>query len=230
MTKRRKDARRTGRGHHISVTLVYGESLFDTRAICELIEAMEPGWRQRVHARRDPPIEVKNAKLEDLPRRSDRLAGALATERVARKVACVFAHEDCDDVEPAHRSLTKRIESALGQLDVPVYAVTPAWETEAWWFMWPNAVAAVRSSWRAPDDYAGRNVGLMRDAKEALQKAVMPKGLNQAQKRKFRSYQESDAPHIARSVRERGEVQSPVAKSESFDYFAARVTQSCAHS
>lgn len=230
MTRRRSGAGR-GRGtSRASVALVYGESLFDTRAICELIEAMAPKWERRVQARRDPPIEVKNAKLQDLPRRSDRLAGALATERVAHEVACVFAHEDCDDVEPAHRSLTTRIESVLGQIGVPVFAVTPAWETEAWWFMWPDAVAAVRPSWRAPDDYVGRNVGLIRDAKETLQNAVVPTGLNRTQKRKFRSYQETDAPDIARSVRKRGEVRSPRAKSESFAYFATRVTQSGVHS
>jgi hypothetical protein len=230
MAGRRSGAVR-GRGTgRASVVLVYGESRFDTSAIGELIEAMAPGWERRVQARRDPPIEVKNAKLKDLPRRSDRLAGALATEKVAREVACVFAHEDCDDFEPAHRSLTARIESALGQLDVPVFAVTPAWETEAWWFMWPDAVAAVQSTWREPDDYAGRDVGLIRDAKEELQKAVVPKGLNRAQKSKFRSYQETDAPAIARSVRERGDVLSPKAKSESFDYFAARVKASCVHS
>jgi hypothetical protein len=206
--------------------VVYGEDLTDTSAIRELVEALAPDWRGRVHARRTPPIEVKNARLEELPKRRDRLAAAIDVERVSHEVSCVFAHEDCDELEPAHEDITARIEKTMTEIGCPVYAVTPAWELEAWWFLWPEAVAATRSSWRAPDEYLGKNVGLIQNAKEHLQRAVVPAGLNQAQKRKFRGYQPSDAPAVARTVRERGEVASPRAQSKSFEWFAARVSES----
>ena len=183
--------------------LVYGEDRFDTLAIKELLVGLHPELNGRVRALKEPPIEVKHAAIGDLPRRADRLAAAVAVEQVRRDVRCVFAHEDCDAVEPAHKALTKRIESALASMDVPVFGVTPAWEMEAWWFQWPDAVQATNPSWRRPDRYVGRDVGRVRNAKERLKAEVVPNGLTKRARATFRTYSASDAPAIARSVRER---------------------------
>ncbi len=224
--RRRRPATGGRRPRSRLIMLVYGEDLTDTSAIREIVEALAPEWAGRVQARRTPPIEVKNARLEELPKRRDRLAAAIDVERVSREIGCVFAHEDCDAVEPAHEDVTAQIEEAMTDIGCPVYAVTPAWELEAWWFLWPEAVAATRSSWRAPDGYVGKNVGMIQNAKEHLQRAVVPVGLNQKEKRKFHAYQPSDAPAVAKSVRERGEVSSPRAQSKSFEWFVARVVES----
>lgn len=206
-----------------AIVLIYGESLHDTKAIRELIEALAPAWERRVQPRREPPVEIKNTNIADLPKRRDRLAAAIAVERSARSVMCVFAHEDCDEVEPAHREVSERIESTLSSVGCPAYAVAPAWELEAWWFQWPEAVRASNPSWRTPDDYLGRNVGKVRNPKERLQRAVMPTGMTGAQKANFRSYRESDSPRIARLVRQRGEATTPQAQSDSYEWFVSRV-------
>lgn len=219
----RKRGLRDGRSNRAAIILIYGESLHDTKAIRELVEALAPSWERRVQPRRQPPVEIKNTNIADLPKRRDRLAAAIAVERSARNVMCVFAHEDCDEVEPAHRVVSERIENTLSSVGCPAYAVTPAWELEAWWFQWPEAVRASNPSWRSPDDYLGRNVGKVRNAKERLQRAVVPKGMAGAQKANFRSYRESDSPRIAQLVRQRGEAKTPQAQSESYHWFVSRV-------
>jgi hypothetical protein len=220
-------ARKTGRqrsdAERTAIVLIYGENLHDTKAIGELVEALAPAWERRVRPRRSPPVEIKNTPIAELPQRRDRIAAAIAVERAARGVLCVFAHEDCDAVEPAHRHVCERIEKTLSTVGCPAYAVAPAWELEAWWFQWPEAVRASNPSWRSPDDYLGRSVGKMRNPKERLQRAVVPTGMKAAQKANFRSYRESDSPRIAQLVRERGEAMKPQAKSESYEWFVHRV-------
>ena len=202
-----------------------GEHYYDTSAIKELVEALAPEFTGRVRALRHPAIEIKHARLENLPKRRERLQAVIAVERVKHKIHCVFAHEDCDAVEPAHEGLSRLIEKTFQSLDSPVYAVTPAWEIEAWWFQWPHAVHAVNSSWRIPDDYVGQSVGHMRDAKEQLQRAVVPKTLSKTEKRGFRTYQAFDSPAVAKSIRERGEAATPQAMSGSYCWFVRRVQQ-----
>ena len=218
-------ARRTRRSRERTtapVVLVYGEDRYDTSAIRHLLEDLVPALVGRIKALREPSIEIRDARIENLPQRSDRLAAAVRVEMARQEVGCVFAHEDCDAVEPAHEDLTERIESALDSLGCRVFAVTPAWEMEAWWFMWPEAVKAAHPTWRAPDDYVGKDVGRIRDAKEALRVAVIPRGLSRREKARFRTYAVSDAPRIAQAVRDRGEAREPQAQSASYDYFRAR--------
>jgi hypothetical protein len=218
-TKARRDK---GRRADKAVVLVYGEDRYDTTAIRELLEAVQPSLSGRVRALREPQVEMRAARLEDLPSRADRLARAVNVARAREEVACVFAHEDCDAVEPAHEQLTERIETSLSSLGVPAYAVTPAWELETWWFLWPEAVRATNPSWRAPTDYVGRNVGRVQNAKERLKAAVVPRGLNQRERARFRTYTVADSPRIARSVRERDEADSPQASSRSYECFRVR--------
>jgi hypothetical protein len=104
--------------------------------------------------------------------------------------------------------------------------VVPAWELEAWWFMWPDAVQAVRpKSWRAPDDHLGKRVGLIKDAKEELRRKVVPKDLKPEKRKSFPHYQESDSPAIARQVREKKLARKPGAKSDSYSRFMSSVDQ-----
>ncbi|HEX5752485.1 MAG TPA: hypothetical protein VFZ09_40140 [Archangium sp.] len=209
-----------------SIVLVFGEDENDTKSIRELIEGLRPELVGQVQHRRQPLVLIKNARPEDVPERAQRIADAVDIERATHDVACVFAHEDCDEVEPKHLEVCAKIETALAKAGCPAHAVVPAWELEAWWFMWPDAVQAVRpKSWRAPDDHLGKRVGLIKDAKEELRKRVVPKDLKPEKRKGFPHYQESDSPAIARQVREKNLARRPGAKSDSYSRFVSSVDE-----
>ena len=117
--------------------------------------------------------------------------------------------------------LVEKIEKTYQSLPWPVHAVVPAWEMETWWFLFPSAVAALHRSWRAPDQYLGKDVGKIRDAKERLRQCVRPAG---ARSTTFRSYVESDSVLIAKKIVELGLLAPPwKAKSASWLVFLEKV-------
>ncbi len=209
-----------------STVLVYGESDNDTKALKEFMIGLKPSLAGKVQTRREPLVLIKNARPEEVKSRAERITNAVKAERVRYEVNCVFAHEDCDDLEPAHLAVCKKIEDALHDAGCPSHSVVPAWEMEAWFFLWPEAVQAVSKSWRLPDDYRGRHVGKIKDAKEELKRKVVPHGIKKQDRQHFREYEESDAPTIARNVRERGEVNTPAGRSDSYERFRQSV-QTC---
>ena len=223
---RRRDEKRTKRpqARQRGVVLLYGESENDTKALKELLLGLKPSLATRVHTRREPIVLIKNARPEEVKPRAALIAKAVKAERIRHEVQCVFVHEDCDAPEPAHEAACLKIESSLKAEGCPAHAVVPAWEMEAWFFLWPEAVQSICPSWRLPDDYKGRDVGHIRNAKEELMRRVLPRGLSKHERQKVREYQESDAPSIARKVRERGEVNRPQGKSQSYARFRISVS------
>lgn len=205
-----------------SIVLVFGEDENDRESIKMLLGALSPDLARRVQTRRHPLVLIKGARPEEVPDRAQRIADAVDAERVRAEVRCVFAHEDCDDVEPAHEHVAAQIESALRAVGCDAHAVAPAWEMEAWWFLWPDAVKAANPSWRSPNDYVGKNVGMIRDAKEELKRRVVPRGVKSGQ-HGFRGYRESDAPRIAAEVGKLGLANAPQASSRSYDRFRQSV-------
>ncbi|HWN70626.1 MAG TPA: hypothetical protein VNM90_23460, partial [Haliangium sp.] len=143
----------------------------------------------------------------------------VAADRVTLDVRGVLIHEDCDDVEPAHDEHAKRYADEFHGAGYRVHPVLPAWELEAWWLLWPRALAAYRETWREPTEYRGKHVGKLRDAKQCLEKAVQPKNLKTAERKRFRGYQDSDSPGIAALVRERGWLTKPEGRSDSYAHF-----------
>jgi len=202
--------------------LVFGEDENDTKAIRELIVALCPELESRIETRRRPLVLIKDARPEDVPDRARQIADVVAAERRRRNVLCVFAHQDCDDVEPSHEAIGRKIEDALERAGCHVHAVTPAWEIETWWFLWPAAVRAYQSSWKLPTRYFGADVGLIVNAKEELRRAVLAPG-----DRRPRRYRESDSPLLAKKVREMGIVRNPEAKSLSYERFVGSVDACC---
>jgi len=207
-----------GRSTKTSVVLVFGEDDHDRECVKILLEGLRPDLARRVQKRKQPLVLIKSANTADVPDRAQRIADVVRAERDT--VACVFAHEDCDDTEPAHERVAAKIEAALRAAGLEAHAVAPAWEMEAWWFLWPEAVKAAFPSWRAPDDHAGRNVGMIRNAKEELRRRVTPTSA----KRGFIGYRESDAPGIAARVVALDLLRTPKAISKSY----ARFVQSAA--
>ncbi|RKH59789.1 hypothetical protein D7X55_36950 [Corallococcus sp. AB049A] len=223
---RKKDSRQKAKGKRPQQILVFGESENDTKSLQELIVALRGNLAGKVQTRRNPLVLIKNTKPEDVPTEAKRIADVVDISQTTHDIVAVFAHEDCDDFEPKHEGVCQKIEAAMQQAGCPAHAVVPAWELEAWWFMWPDAVQAVRpKSWRAPDDYLGKEVGRLKDAKEELQKRVVPKNLKADKRKTFQTYQESDSPAIARHVREKGLARKPGAKSGSYARFMASVDQ-----
>lgn len=207
-----------GKSRKPSIVLVFGEDDHDRECIKILLEGLRPDLTRRVQKRRQPLVLIKNANPADVPDRAQRIANVVEAERETVEVASVFAHEDCDKVEPAHEVVARKIEDALRATGCDAHAVAPAWEMEAWWFLWPEAVKAANPSWRAPDDHVGENVGMIRNAKEEFQRRVVPPKAK-AGRSGFVGYRESDAPRIAAKVVEMGLLDVKQAISNSYDRF-----------
>jgi hypothetical protein len=222
MTARNGTATRTRAGKKSGKPpriLVFGESENDTKLIHELIIGLIPQAEGMVRTIRRPPVLIRDCDATRLPERINTICRLIEVERTTGDVICVFAHEDCDDVEPSHSALSEKIESAFAAAGHQVHAVTPAWETETWLFLWPDAVASHRPTWTKLTKYKGKEVGKIRNAKEELSRALRPK----AQGAKHRDYRETDAPLIAKKVRELGLADKPSGKSASYDAFREKV-------
>lgn len=189
----------------------------------KLITALCPTLQGNVEPRREPLVLIKNASRKVMKDRAQKIAAVVARERRLRNVICVFAHEDCDDVEPTHEAVAEKIERALASAGCEAHAVVPAWEMEAWWFLWPQAVTACQPSWSVPNRYRGTEVGRIVKAKEEFRRVIMPR----RSATRARRYRESDSPLIAEKVRELGIVRHPEAVSKSSERFVVLVDECC---
>jgi hypothetical protein len=87
----------------------------------------------------------------------------IKAESVKAKIVAIIAHRDLDNTETSADSTVENsseaaLSSSLRQVresGVAVIPAVPAWELEAWWFMWPDQVAKHRAGWRQ-DGKAGR--------------------------------------------------------------------------
>jgi len=181
-------ARRPGRGD----ILIFGESLNDSRSIAELVLAANPALDGRVRALPRPTSLTRKAGSRAVSRWVEEISGVVAAYQVARRpVAAVLVHRDADGADPDGRvaaDLGSQISSVRGHPVVPVQAI------EAWWFLFPDAVEAVRP-------HAWRGVMLRRD--RDVEVIVRPKDeLMRLTGRSRSKYSEADSPAIARKVRD----------------------------
>jgi hypothetical protein len=177
---------------------VFGESEHDRHAIKRLVEGLRPDLAGLVEERRQPLVLIKNALAKTARSNADKIAGVARTEARARNVVAVLAHEDCDAIEPAHVQVAKKLEAELTRAGCPhPLAVAPAWETETWWLVFPEAVGKVVQGWREPDDWLGTDVGRVENAKEKLARAVRPRP---ARRSSPRDYREHDSIAIAQHI------------------------------
>lgn len=196
--------------------LVFGEDKNDADSLVELINAIWPDAPKIAYARK-PLVLIRDApSAEARKRNAAGVSAVVKAKSVVTDVRIVVAHQDCDAVEPAHLNLADSIRAELESEGVPnVVAVAPAWEIEAWWYLWPEAVAAVNSKWKR----LGRtgNHGMIKNAKEELRRALRVKGV--------RDYEESDSPKIALQVRTKGIIGKRLGTSESFESFTRRIQE-----
>jgi hypothetical protein len=208
------------------VVVIFGESDNDRKAIATLVRALCPKARTKIA--RSPLVLIKDASSADAPSRADRVAAAVRGIQAREAVKCVLAHEDADATEPGHVSVAERIERTLQNAGTPgkVHAVVPAWEIEAWWFMWPETVATCYERWVAPR--TSTPPGRIENAKERLARAVRPSQLTAAERKRFPEYRESDSIKIAEAIAVEGTADKPVkGLSRSYDRFRASVADCC---
>jgi hypothetical protein len=205
-----KSKERAGQGLP-KVSLIFAENKNDADSIAHLSKAI---WAQipTPRYRRHPLVLIRDKQqAEDRKKNAADILGVVKAEQVLNDVCFVFAHKDCDAVEPAHVAQAKAMKVALAAQGLAnVVPVAPAWETETWWFMWPDAVAAVNAKWTRLKRKG--NHGMITDAKETLRR-----DLRNANTR--RDYQESDSPTIAANVLSLGIIDQRIGSSESFTQF-----------
>lgn len=197
-------------GRRAPIGVIFSEDSNDAESIKKLIKALWPS-APRIEYSRRPLILIKGQRdAEKRKKNAANVAAAIRAMKVRENIIFVIAHQDCDAVEPAHDSLRRSILEELGSVDVPhVIAVTPAWEMEAWWFLWPDAVAATNSKWKRLRRTG--NHGMIRDAKEQLRRDLRHKST--------RDYEESDSPRIAEQVAKLGLVARRTGFCASLDLF-----------
>ncbi|GAA3726868.1 hypothetical protein GCM10022225_05080 [Plantactinospora mayteni] len=211
------------RGAPPRAVVILGEDDNDRQAIKILVAALRPDLGTGIQTLRKPMALVKNVPPERLPSKAQRDGALLRAVHARKPIRCVFMHEDADAVEPAHERLITKIEECYSDLPWPVHAVVPAWETETWWFLFPKALKAVRPSWRMPTEYAGRDLGRIRNSKEELKKALLPAGSKPAT---LRTYAEADSALIAEKIVALKLLAPPwFAKSASWLAFVKKVTE-----
>jgi len=196
--------------------LAFCEDKNDSDSLVELVSAIWPNAPKITYSRK-PLVLIRDAAVAEARKKNAaNIAAVVKAKAVLADVKVVVAHQDCDAVEPAHEGLADAIKAELEAAGVPnVIAVAPAWEMEAWWFLWPDAVAAVNSRWRRLSRRG--NHGMIQNVKEELRRDLRNQGA--------RDYEESDSPKIAAQVRINGLIGTKRGTSDSFEAFAARVRQ-----
>lgn len=175
--------------------LTFGENMNDSRAIAELIVAANPGLAGRVQPKPKPVSLTRGAGAQAQRQWVAEIRKVVDAFTAAQgPVAAVVIHRDADGHDPdgdVEASLATTL-SVLG----PAYPAVPVQMTEAWWFLFPEAVESVRpQKWRG---VLPRNVGdveRMDDPKKKLKSLTRATGA---------VYAESDSAAIAASIREKG--------------------------
>jgi hypothetical protein len=182
-------AGRSGRG----AVLVFGESRNDSDAVAELVLAANPRLAGRVRALPRPTSLTRSAGAHPVRRWVSEIARAVRAHEAAKgPVAAVLVHRDADGPDPDETvaaALRGQLVSVGGHPVVPVHAI------EAWWFLFPDAVEAVRPvTWRGCMPRRHRDVERIDRPKDDL--------MNRTGARGGTGYTEADSPAIARKIRE----------------------------
>jgi hypothetical protein len=186
--------------------LVFGESVNDSQSILYLLIAANTSLAGRVRFLRRPASLTREAKLDTIRDWVDELRRTVqAFEVVNGRVAAVVVHRDADGHDPSGAvaaDLAQQLAALNGHPVVPVQAI------EAWWFLFPDAVEAVRPrAWKGKLPRQPRNVELIDRPKKALQQVT--------QGRRAPEYAESDSPIIAAYIREKSLI--PLCPCKSYD-------------
>lgn len=210
--------RSSSRGAKRVEILIFGENPNDSKAIKELVEHHHPGFPSGVTIKvmRDPVSLTREAgeraRRDWVSRVRAVVSGAEASGTTVR---AVIIHQDADGhdngVESERRIAESFARIATNADGVPV---VPVVMIESWWFLYPDAVESLKSSWRGCMPRSGQNVERITSPKKELQR--LTRGT-----RPQHQYAESDSAAIAAKIRELA--LEPQGSSESYSRFMSRV-------
>ena len=207
------------------VLIVFGEDDSDRSALVELVKAIKPETNNlKFHKIRNPLVLLRNTEnLKTRKTTATKISSVVKAIQCVSDVVAVVAHRDCDDFEPAHETVAASIETELSAVGVHnVIAATPASAIEAWWMLFPEPVASVRSCW-ARIDLSGQDVGQIAKPKDELRRRLRP--TDPSKRRACPDYAESDGIKIAFEIRIQNRILQPIGRSQSFTRFKERVSQ-----
>lgn len=203
MTGRRGQARH----RRTPVVLLFGENLNDSESIRHLLAHASPELARRLRARPRPMSLTHGAGRDAVRRWIDELSGVVRSmERAGTPVQAVVVHRDADGPDPSG-TRHSQLATQLNALGCDAFAVVPVQMTEAWWFLFPDAVEAVRpQAWRRRMPRSNRDVETIDNPKAELQRVTRPSG---------HEYSEADSPAIAQKVSDLAAV--PHGRSASYE-------------
>ncbi|MGH3913946.1 MAG: hypothetical protein ACRDTC_11150 [Pseudonocardiaceae bacterium] len=177
-----------------AAVLVFGESVNDSQSIMHLLIGANASLTGRVRSLRRSVSLTREAKPDAVRDWVDELRRTIqAFEAANGPVAAIVVHRDADGHDPhgaVATDLARQLTGIGGQAVVPVQAI------EAWWFLFPDAVEAVRPrAWKGKLPRQPRNVELIDQPKKALQQATKD--------RRAPENAESDSPTIAAYIGEK---------------------------
>jgi hypothetical protein len=201
------------------VVLVFGEDNNDREAIAHLVRAIRTDAPD-IKPVRKPVILRMDIKPETRKSLANQISKSVAAHSVVSRVVAVVAHRDCDRVEPISKAHSDDLLSTLSAEGIrQAVAVTPAFEIEAWWYLWPEAVAAVRPCWTSIAHRKGQDTGRIENAKETLRR-----DLHRSSSENCPKYRESDSATIANKIKQMNCISRYNAHSESFLRFYQSIT------
>jgi len=193
-----------------SSVLVFAEDLHDSRSIAHLLVAANAALDRRVVAVPRPTSLTRSAGPAKVRDWVDELRRTVRGYQAAgTPVAAVLVHRDADGPDPDGIE-----EEKLGAQIAPVGAlpVVPVQMTEAWWFLFPDAVESIRpQTWRGKLPRRARDVETISDPKAELTR-ITGRGTRHA-------CTEADSIAIAEAIRSMQPAQ--VGVSSSYDRFIA---------
>lgn len=172
------------------VILVFGESINDAASVAELLVAANPTLSGLVRARPKPVSLTREAGDLAVRKWVNELEQIVRATEAAR-VRAVVVHRDSDRHDPqaaVETTLAVQLTALPGRPAVPVQAM------EAWWFLFPDAVEAVRPrAWQGKLPRTSRDVEAIHQPKGELKRLT--------RKGNAPEYSEVDSKFIAEYIR-----------------------------
>lgn len=178
------------------LVLVFGENYNDSQSIGHLLVHLNPRLVGRVRPLPRPTSLTRQAKAHAVRNWVTELDRTIrGYEAGGRQITAALVHRDSDGPDP-DGAVATALNNDLAPLGCG-HPVVPVEEIEGWWFLFPNAVEAVRpSAWRDTMPRRARDVELIRNPKQELQRLTG--------RRKKARYEEADSPRVAEFVRQLG--------------------------
>lgn len=184
---------------------MFGESKNDVDSIRELLVAANASLQGQMKPMLTPPSLTAQAGRTAVGGWVKQIAGAVeGVKATGEQVRAVVVHRDADCYDAngsEHQRLTVQLAAVAGHPVVPVQMI------EAWWFLFPDAVEAIRpGAWRNTMPRRAVDVERINAPKVELMRLTRRSG---------KEYAEADSVAIAQEIRSQSA--TPLGVSASYD-------------